>query len=71
MEFVYICSFDNYVSTHIAMGRLRDEYINCYLKDEYTVTIDPLLANAVGGIKLMVAAAQLERARDLLSQETG
>ena len=36
------------------------------MRDENTVTIDPILTNAVGGIKLMVAEVQLERALELL-----
>lgn len=28
--------------------------VECYLKDEFTVTVDPFLSNAVGGIKLVV-----------------
>jgi hypothetical protein len=53
------------------MGRLKEEFINCFLQDEYTVTIDPLLSNAVGGIKLMVADSQAERADKILSDITG
>jgi len=68
MEFVPIWSYDNYVSAHIAMGRLEEEDVNCWLKDENTVTIDPILTNAVGGIKLMVAAAQAERASGILRE---
>jgi DNA-directed RNA polymerase subunit RPC12/RpoP len=33
-------------------SRSESRGIFCYLKDEQTVTIDPLLTNAVGGIKL-------------------
>ena len=66
--FVRIAAFDDYISAHIAMGRLKDEYINCYLQDENTVTIDPLLSNAIGGIKLMVAASQAERALQILNE---
>ena len=66
MSFVLLCSFDNYIPAHIALGKLKDEFINCYLQDEYTVTIDPLLSNAIGGIKLMVAEAQIERAKEIL-----
>jgi hypothetical protein len=47
---------------------LQDSGINCHLKDEYTITIDPLLSPALGGIKLMVAGSQLERALELLEQ---
>jgi hypothetical protein len=67
MNFVVISSYDNYVPAHIAMGRLEEEGINCWLQDEYTVTIDPLLSNAVGGIKLMVAETQAERALEILN----
>jgi hypothetical protein len=66
MSFVLLQSFDNYIPAHIAMGRLKDEFINCYLQDENTVTIDPLLSNAIGGIKLMVESSQAERALDIL-----
>ena len=48
------------------MGRLEEDNIQCWLKDEYTVTIDPILTNAIGGIKLMVASLQAERAISIL-----
>ncbi|HEX7846508.1 MAG TPA: DUF2007 domain-containing protein [Chitinophagaceae bacterium] len=66
MEFVVIRRYDNYVAAHIDMGRLLEEEINCWLKDENTVTIDPILSNAIGGIKLMAAASQAERALSIL-----
>ncbi|MES1221897.1 MAG: DUF2007 domain-containing protein [Bacteroidota bacterium] len=66
MNFVQIRSFDNYVSANILLSLLQDEGINCYLKDEYTVTIDPFLNNAIGGIKLMVYEMQAERAEAVL-----
>lgn len=66
MEFFVLATYDNYISAHITMGRLQEEGIICWLKDENTVTIDPLLSIAIGGIKLMVARHQEERARHLL-----
>ena len=66
-DFIQIRSFDNYISAHIVMNMLLDDGINCHLKDEYTLTIDPLLSPALGGIKLMVAASQVERALELLA----
>lgn len=69
MSFVAICTYDNYIPAHIAMGRLQAENINCYLQDEYSVTIDPFLSNAIGGIKLMVAEAQTERAISILQND--
>jgi predicted RNA-binding Zn-ribbon protein involved in translation (DUF1610 family) len=66
MGFVMLKSFDNYISAHIAMGRLEEDGIKGWLKDEYTVTIDPILTNAVGGIKLMVAMEEKEKAAGIL-----
>ena len=54
MEMVTVRTFDNYFSANILAGRLREAGIYCYLKDENTVTIDPILTNAIGGIKLTV-----------------
>jgi Putative prokaryotic signal transducing protein len=68
MKFIPVWSYDNYVPAHIAMGRLKEEGMECWLKDEHTVTIDPLLTNAVGGIKLMVAEVDAEKAWNLLKQ---
>ena len=66
MNFIQVRSYDNYIYAHIILSMLQDAGINCYLKDEYTITIDPLLSPALGGIKVMVAESQLERALELL-----
>ena len=66
MNFIQIRSFDNYIKANIQLSMLQDEGINCYLKDEYTVTIDPLLNPAIGGIKLMIYELQAERAESIL-----
>jgi Putative prokaryotic signal transducing protein len=69
MNFISIRSYDNYIPAHIAMGRLRDEFISCYLENENSVTIDPFLSNAIGGIRLMVAETQVRRAIELLDMD--
>lgn len=66
MEIVTIRTFDNYFSANILLTRMRDAGIECYLKDEYTVTIDPLLSNAIGGIKLVVKKTIETEARKML-----
>ncbi|RYD75994.1 MAG: DUF2007 domain-containing protein [Sphingobacteriales bacterium] len=67
MNFKQIASFDNYMLANMTLGLLEENFINCHLKDEHIVTIDPLLNPAVGGIKLMVAEEQYERALQLIS----
>ena len=66
MELVTVQTFDNYFSANILLTRMRDAGIECYLKDEYTVTIDPLLSNAIGGIKLVVKKRDEVEARKML-----
>lgn len=66
MEFILVNTYQNYIDAHIAMGVLEEKGIKCWLKDENTVTIDPILTNAVGGIKLMVDSTQSENAAGIL-----
>ncbi|MCY7309882.1 MAG: DUF2007 domain-containing protein [Chitinophagaceae bacterium] len=68
MDFVLLNSYNNYIEAHIAKGVLEEEGISCWLKDENTVTIDPILTNAVGGIKIMVAKEDAEKAWEILTQ---
>lgn len=66
--FVKLRSYDNYLPANMILQRLEAEGIRAYLQDEYSVTIDPILTNAIGGIKLMVHAGQAERALGLLEE---
>lgn len=66
MDFVVVNAYQNYVDAHIAMGVLEEKGIECWLKDENTVTIDPILTNAVGGIKVMVKKEEGQKAWDIL-----
>ncbi len=66
MELVTVRTFTNYFSANILLTRLRDGGIECYLKDEQTVTMDPLLTYAVGGIKLVVKKNDVPEVLSLL-----
>ena len=66
MTFVPLRTFDNYIEANIVLSMLVASGINAHLKDEHTITIDPLLSPALGGMKLMVHFAQVERAWELL-----
>lgn len=68
MNFVQIRSFDNYIEANMVVGMLQENGINCHLNDENTITIDPLLSPAIGGMKLMVYESQAERAKEILQQ---
>jgi hypothetical protein len=68
MRFVEVRSYDNYIDAHLMLGRLQDEFVNCYLLNENSVTLDPFLSNAIGGIKIMVAESQVERALQVVNE---
>jgi len=68
MELVTVRTFTNYFSANILLSKLRDGGIQCYLKDEFTVTIDPLLTYAVGGIKLVVKKEDATEVFEILQQ---
>jgi hypothetical protein len=68
MNFISVQSFNNYIDAHIVLGRLKDEGIDCWLKNEATTTIIPIWTNALGGIQLMVKHEQLQRAGSVLKR---
>jgi Putative prokaryotic signal transducing protein len=66
MDFVELRSFDNYIEANIVMNMLQHYNINCHLKDENILTIDPLLSPALCGMKLMVHHVHVEKAWGLI-----
>ena len=48
------------------LTKLQGEWMVCFLKDEFTVTVDPILSNAIGGIKLIVKKEDEQEALELL-----
>ena len=68
MDFIELRSFDNYIEANIVLNMLQHGNINCHLKDENIVTIDPFLSPAIGGMKLMVHHSQVERAWDMMDR---
>ncbi len=70
MDFVLLQVFTNYIEAHIVKGRLEAEGINCWLEGEHlsALIVDPILTNAIAGIKLMVAKEDADKAIELLNQ---
>ena len=68
MEMVTIRTFDNYFSANIILSKLQNESIPCFLRDEHSATINPILGHAIGGIKLTVHTKDAELALRYLKQ---
>lgn len=68
MSFIALRAYDTYIPANLMLQRLEAEGIRAHLQDENTVTIDPILTYAVGGIKLMVYEEQAPRALELIKE---
>ena len=52
----------------IIQGKLEAEGIKVFVTDYFTINTDPLMSNAIGGVKLFVKTEQLEDAKQVLEQ---
>jgi hypothetical protein len=53
---------------YLSQTLLENEGIRTYLKDELTVQVDPLISNALGGVKLQVPEEDAFKAIEILKQ---
>jgi hypothetical protein len=63
---VTVATFQDSVAAALAKNFLEHEGIQCVLMDDTTVATDWMLSAAIGGVKLQVAALDVERAEMLL-----
>ncbi len=68
MSLVVLERFDNYFYANITCNMLLHAGIECYIRDENTILADPLLSNAIGGIKIEVRDTQLNEARKIMKE---
>lgn len=61
-KFYQLASFEYAADVQIIKGKLESEGIPVFLRDENTLNSDPLISNAIGGVKLQVYAKDRERA---------
>jgi hypothetical protein len=68
MNLVTIKTFFYDHETILYEPKFQSEGIPYFLKDQKTVAIDPLVSNAIGGIKLQVREEDEERAQKLIAE---
>lgn len=64
--YITIKTFSYPAEAFLIKSRLEAEGIECLLKDELTIQVDPLLSNAIGGVKLQVKESDVEDAMKVL-----
>ena len=67
-KLVTVATFDFRAEAEVAKLFLEEQGIQAFLADDNLVGMDWFLSNAVGGVKLQVAASDVDRARDILEQ---
>ena len=54
---------------HLARNRLEQEGVQAFLDSEHHISMEWMISNALGGVKLLVRARDLEIAEKILSQK--
>jgi hypothetical protein len=71
MELVTLKTFESAIDAHILRSRLSNEGITAFVFDENIMTLNPLYNIMVGGIKLKVSQADVEKATNILQSIEG
>lgn len=64
--FKTVARFQYSSEAQIIKGRLEAEGIEVFLSDNLTIDTDPLISNAIGGVKLKVLTHQSDQAIEIL-----
>ena len=65
-EFVVLRTFDNPIQAYMCKAILGDCRINSFIFDENIIVLNPLLSQAVGGIKLVVYSNNFDLANSII-----
>ncbi|GGD18875.1 putative signal transducing protein [Hyunsoonleella pacifica] len=65
-KFKTIARFQYSTEAQIIKGRLEAEGIQVFLSDNLTIDTDPLVSNAIGGVKLKVLSVDALKAQHIL-----
>lgn len=64
--FTTVATFTYSSEAKIIQGRLEAEGIQAFLRDDLTIDTDPLVSNAIGGVKLEVFTEDATKGREIL-----
>jgi len=66
--FITVAVFSLPQDAYIAKLKLESEGMRTFLKDELTIQSDNFLSQAIGGVRLQVLAADVNRAKEILEE---
>lgn len=66
MKLITVQRLNTSIDARLLQSYLDSEGIESFIFDEFTVDLNPLISNAIGGIRLQVREEDLERALELI-----
>ncbi len=66
MALITLRTFQYPLEITLLKSMLEDSGIPVFVKDEFTILMNPLYSNAIGGIKLQVLEEDIEKATEVL-----
>ena len=66
MSLITLRTFQYPLEITLLKSMLEDSGIPVFVKDEFTILMNPLYSNAIGGIKLQVLEKDIEKATEVL-----
>ena len=67
-KFFMLGAFEYVADVQIIKGKLESEGIAVFLRDENTLNSDPLISNAIGGVKLLVYTKDKDEALKIYNE---
>jgi len=67
-QFELLTEFQYSSEAFICKGKLESSGIPVFMRDQHTVDTNPMLSNAVGGVKLYVRTEDYNKAKEILSE---
>lgn len=66
-KFKQIANYQYSSEAYLFKGKLESEGVEVFMQNENTINTDPLLSNAVGGVKLFVNSDDVMKAKQILA----
>jgi len=67
-DYTILAVFEYSTEAQLVKSKLDSEGIKTMLMDEKTIDTDPLLSQAVGGVKLLVQSSDIEKASEVYNE---
>lgn len=67
-NFKILAVFEFSTEAHVTKSRLDSEGFTTMLMDEKTIDTDPLISNAIGGVKLLVHTKDFKKAAEIYNE---